>query len=142
MRLAGGTEELEEGLARAARIHKRKEPEGLQVLRAEPEMPLRQEGLEVHEASSASQPGLGLRQEGLEALACSAVAVRQEGLEVLQQWPEGQTWLQLRRQRLEVPEALAAAPRATRKAPRAEAPEVHQSRDPQVLPRPSQEGLY
>ena len=96
MRLAGGTEELlEEDLARAARIQKGKELHHLQVLLAEPEMPLRQEGLEVHAARSASQPGLGLRQEGLEAQARSAVAVREECLEVLQQWAEGQTWLPL-----------------------------------------------
>ena len=110
MRLAGGTEELEEGLARAARIHKRKEPEGLQVLRAEPEMPLRQEGLEVHAPRSGRQPGLGVEEQE-EAHARSDLAVLQEVLEVLQQWPEGQTWLPVWRQRLEVPQALATAPR-------------------------------
>ena len=111
MRLAGGTEELlEEGLARAARIQKRKEPDGLEVLRAEPEMPLRQEGLEVHAPRSGRQPGLGVEEQE-EAHARSDLAVLQEVLEVLQQWPEGQTWLPVWRQRLEVPEALAAAPR-------------------------------
>ena len=116
MRLAGGPEEQEEGLARPARIQKRTEPDGLQVLRAEPEMPLRQEGLEVHAARSARQPGLGVEEQE-EARARSGVAVLEEDLEVLQQWPEGQTGLPVRRQRLEVPEALAAAPRATRTAP-------------------------
>ena len=111
MRLAGGTEELlEEDLARAARIQKGKELHHLQVLLAEPEMPLRQEGLEVHAPRSGRQPGLGVEEQE-EAHARSDLAVLQEVLEVLQQWPEGQTWLPVRRQRLEVPEALPAAPR-------------------------------
>ena len=135
---------LEEDLARAARIQKGKELHHLQVLLAEPEMPLRQEGLEVHAPRSGPQPGLGVEEQE-EARARSGGAVLEEDLEVLQQWPEGQTGLPVRRQRLEVPEALAAAPwsgRATCGTPRAEAPEVRESRDPQVLPRPSQEGLY
>ena len=79
-------------------------------------MPLRQEGHQVHEAGSESQPGMALRQEGLEALeTCSAVPVRQEGLEVLQQCSEGHQWLPGRKVLQEVPQALETAPaRATR----------------------------
>ena len=101
---------LEEDLARAARIQKGKELLHLEVLLAEPEMPLRQEGLEVRAPRSGPHPGLGVEEQE-EALCGPDLAVLQEVLEPQQQWPEGQSWLPVWRHRLEVPEALKAHPR-------------------------------